>query len=481
MKISDRRLNLLMDLYQLTMSQGYYNEGLEDIKVVFDMFFRKIPNEGGYVIFAGLEQVVEYIEGLKFSDEEISQLREMELFNEDFLTYLKNFKFSGDIYSVKEGTVVFPGEPLITVVGNPIEAQLIETMLLLTINHQSLIATKASRIVHSAKGRKVFEFGARRSQGYDGAVYGARASYIGGVDGTATTLATPMFGIPSVGTMAHSWVQMASSEYEAFKMYARNYPDSCTLLVDTYDVLKSGIPNAIKVTKEVLEPMGKRLKGIRLDSGDIAYLSKESRRILDEAGMSDCKIIASNSLDEYIIESLIRQGARIDSFGVGERLITSKSEPVFGGVYKIVAVDKGEGFKPRIKISENVEKVTNPGYKEVWRLYDKYTKKAIADVITLKDEVIDNTKPYLIFDPVHTWKKQLLVDFEAKKLQECIFKNGELVYKLPAIEEIRENTKRELDTLWDETKRLFSPHQYYVDLSQDLWDLKNKMLVEKTK
>lgn len=481
MKIADRKLNLLMDLYQLTMSQGYYNEGLEDSKVVFDMFFRKIPNEGGYVIFAGLEQVVEYIQGLSFSEEEISQLRKMGLFNEEFLGYLSNFRFKGDIYSVKEGTVVFPGEPLLTIVANPIEAQLIETMVLLTINHQSLIATKASRIVQSAQGRKVLEFGARRSQGYDGAIYGARASYIGGVDGTATTLATPMFGMPSVGTMAHSWVQIASSEYEAFERYARNYPDSCTLLVDTYDVLKSGIPNAIKVAKEVLEPMGKRLKGVRLDSGDMAYLSKESRRMLDEAGMQDCKIIASSSLDEYTIEALIRQGARIDSFGVGERLITSKSEPVFGGVYKIVAVDEGRGFEPRIKISENVEKVTNPGYKEVWRLYDKYTKKAIADVITLKDEVIDATKPYVIFDPVHTWKKQTLVNFEAKKLQECIFKDGKLVYELPTIEEIRANAKVELDALWDETKRLVSPHKYYVDLSQDLWDLKNKMLIEKSK
>lgn len=481
MNIGERKLNLLMDLYQLTMSQGYLNEGLLDTQVVFDMFFRKIPNEGGYVIVAGLEQVVEYIQNLSFDENEINSLRDMQIFNEEFLNYLKDFKFRGDIYAIPEGTVVFPNEPLVTVVGNPIEAQLIETMVLLTINHQSLIATKASRIVHCAQGRTVLEFGARRSQGYDGAIYGARASYIGGVNGTATTLSTPMFKIPSIGTMAHSWIQLFDDEYKAFETYARNYPSSCTLLIDTYDVINSGVPNAIRVAKEVLEPMGQRLKGVRIDSGDMTYLSKIARKMFDEAGMEDCKIIASSSLDEYTISSLIRQGARIDSFGVGERLITSKSEPVFGGVYKIVAVNNGDGFKPRIKVSENVEKVTNPGYKEVWRLYDNYTKKAIADVITLKDEVIDSSKPYEIFDPVHTWKKQMVVNFTAKKLQVPIFKNGELVYQLPSLEEIRKKAKEELNTLWNESLRIDNPHKHYVDLSKDLWNLKNNMLIEKSK
>lgn len=481
MNIGERKLNLLMDLYQLTMSQGYLNEGLLDTQVVFDMFFRKIPNEGGYVIVAGLEQVIEYIQNLSFDENEINSLRDMKIFNEEFLNYLKDFKFKGDIYAIPEGTVVFPNEPLVTVVGNPIEAQLIETMVLLTINHQSLIATKASRIVHCAQGRTVLEFGARRSQGYDGAIYGARASYIGGVDGTATTLSTPMFKIPSIGTMAHSWIQLFDDEYKAFETYARNYPSSCTLLIDTYDVINSGVPNAIRVAKEVLEPMGQRLKGVRIDSGDMTYLSKIARKMFDEAGMEDCKIIASSSLDEYTISSLIRQGARIDSFGVGERLITSKSEPVFGGVYKIVAVNNGDGFKPRIKVSENVEKVTNPGYKEVWRLYDNYTKKAIADVITLKDELIDSSKPYEIFDPVHTWKKQMIVNFTAKKLQVPIFKNGELVYKLPSLEEIRKKAKEEINTLWNESLRIDNPHKHYVDLSKDLWDLKHNMLIEKSK
>lgn len=479
MNIGERKLNLLMDLYQLTMSQGYFNEGLLDTQVVFDMFFRKIPNNGGYVIVAGLEQVVEYIQKLSFDKEEIESLRAKGIFNDDFLRYLKDFKFKGDIYAIPEGTVVFPHEPLVTVVGNPIEAQLIETMVLLTINHQSLIATKASRIVNCAKGRSVLEFGARRSQGYDGAVYGARASYIGGVDGTATTLATPMFNIPSIGTMAHSWIQLFDDEYKAFETYAKNYPSSCTLLIDTYDVINSGIPNAIKVAKEVLEPLGHRLKGVRIDSGDMTYLSNVAREMFDKEGMYDCKIVASSSLDEYTISALLAEGAKIDSFGVGERLITSKSEPVFGGVYKIVAVNNGNGFEARIKISENVEKVTNPGYKEVWRLYDNDTNKALADVITLKDEFIDNNNPYEIFDPVHTWKKQILTNFTAKKLQVPVFINGELVYELPTVEEIKAKAKKELNTLWDEVKRIEKPHRYYVDLSKDLWNLKNNMLFSK--
>lgn len=476
-KVGDRKLNLLMDLYQLTMSQGYLNEGIEDKKVVFDMFFRKIPDKGGYAITAGLEQLIEYITKLSFSKEEIDELRKMNLFNEEFLKYLKEFKFKGDVWAIPEGTVVFPNEPLVKVIGNPIEAQLIETMVLLTINHQSLIATKTSRIVHSAKGRDVLEFGARRAQGYDGAIYGARASYIAGAIGSATTLTQTKFGVPAFGTMAHSWVQLFQDEYKAFETYARNYPDSCTLLVDTYSVIHSGIPNAIKVAKEVLEPMGKRLKGIRLDSGDMAYLSKMARLMLDQAGLTDCKIIASNSLDEYTITSLLDQGAKIDIFGVGERLITSKSEPVFGGVYKLVAVSDDEGkLEPRIKISENVEKVTNPGDKSVWRLIDKKTSKAIADVLTVNGEIIDDSKPYTIFDPVYTWKKQELTDFIAVELLIPVIKNGDVVYQQPSIEGIRAYCESQKQLLWDETTRLQSPHGYYVDLSKKLWDLKNEML-----
>ena len=480
MKINERKLNLLMDLYQLTMSQGYFNEELLNKRVVFDMFFRRIPDGGGYAITAGLQQVLEYIEGLSFDDAEIEALRAKNIFNESFLMYLKDFKFKGDVYAMPEGTVVFPNEPLVKVIGNPIEAQLIETMVLLTINHQSLIATKTSRIVDSAKGRDVLEFGARRAHGYDGAVYGARASYIAGAIGSATTITEAEFGVPAFGTMAHSWVQLFQDEYTAFETYARNYPDSCTLLVDTYNVIHSGIPNAIKVAKNVLEPMGKRLKGIRLDSGDMAYLSKMARLMLDQAGLTDCKIIASNSLDEYTITSLLDQGAKIDVFGVGERLITSKSEPVFGGVYKLVAVSDDEGnLEPRIKISENVEKVTNPGDKSVWRLIDKKTKKAIADVLTVNGEKIDDSKPYTIFDPVYTWKKQELTDFIAVELLIPVIKNGEVVYQQPSIEGIRAYCESQKQLLWAETTRLQSPHRYYVDLSKNLWDLKNKMLNDK--
>ena len=478
-KIEERKLNLLMDLYQLTMSQGYFNEGLKENKVVFDMFFRKVPDKGGYAICAGLQQVIEYITSLSFDKDEIQALRDMQLFNEDFLSYLSTFKFKGDVYAIPEGTVVFPNEPLVTVVASTIEAQLIETMVLLTVNHQSLIATKTSRIVRSAEGRDVLEFGARRAQGYDGAIYGARASYIAGAVGSATTLTRNKFGIPAFGTMAHSWVQLFGDEYKAFETYARNYPDSCTLLVDTYDVIHSGIPNAIKVAKEVLEPMGKRLKGIRLDSGDMAYLSKIARLMLDQEGLTDCKIVASNSLDEFTITSLLQQGAKIDTFGVGERLITSKSEPVFGGVYKLVAVEENGIFEPRIKISENVEKVTNPGHKSVWRLYDNETGKAIADVLTLADEVIDDTKPYTIFDPVYTWKKKTLTNFTARKLQVPIIQGGNVIYNSPTIDEIKEYCKKEQETLWEEVTRITNPHAYYVDLSQPLWDLKHSMLEAK--
>ena len=471
-----RNLTMLMDFYELTMANGYYSNGMSETVVYFDMFYRKNPDGAGFVIVAGLEQVINYIKDLKFTDENIDYLRGKKIFKEEFLMYLKNFEFSGDIFAIPEGTPVFPYEPLVTVKAKAIEAQLLETMILLTINHQSLIATKANRIVRAAKGRPVMEFGARRSQGYDGALYGARAAYIGGVVGTATTLADEAFGVPALGTMAHSWIQMFDSEFEAFKVYAENYPDGCTLLIDTYNVIKSGIPNAIRTAKEILEPMGKRLKGVRIDSGDIAYLSKKCRRMLNEAGLTDCSIVASNSLDEYIITDLLDQGAKIDSFGVGERLITAKSEPVFGGVYKLAAVEKDGKIIPKIKISENAEKVTNPGYKKVWRLSDKYTNNAIADVITLANETINDKKPYTIFDEIHVWKKKKLTKFVAKNLQVPVFLNGKCVYKSPSLNEIRLFCQTEVDSLWNEVKRFSNPHQYYVDLSKDLWDCKQEMI-----
>lgn len=471
-----RNLSMLMDFYELTMANGYFSNNMGSKTVYFDMFYRKNPDEAGFAIVAGLEQVIHYIKNLNFTDENIDYLRDKKIFKEEFLNYLRSFKFKGDIYAIPEGTPVFPNEPLLTVKARAIDAQLIETMILLTINHQSLIATKANRIVRAAKGRGVMEFGARRSQGYDGAVYGARAAYIGGVMGTATALADECFGVPALGTMAHSWVQMFESEYEAFKAYALNYPDSCTLLIDTYSVIKSGIPNAVKVAKEVLEPMGCRLKGVRIDSGDIAYLSKKCRRMLNEAGLTDCAIIASNSLDEYIITDLLDQGAKIDSFGVGERLVTAKSEPVFGGVYKLAAIEEDGVVIPKIKISENAEKVTNPGYKKVWRLYDKKTGDAIADVITLAHEKINEKKPYTIFDEIHVWKKKKVTNFIAKELQVPIFLNGECVYESPSLEEIREYCKSHVDNLWNEVKRFTNPHQYYVDLSKELWDCKHELI-----
>lgn len=472
----ERNLTMLMDFYELTMSNGYLKSGNKDTLVCFDMFFRKSPDGGGFTIAAGLEQLIEYIENIKFTKEDIDYLRGRGLFEEEFLEYLSNFKFTGNISAIPEGTPVFPAEPMVTVTAKAIEAQFIETMLLLTINHQSLIATKTNRIVRAAKGRTVFELGARRSHGYDAAIYGARAAYIGGIDGTATTIADMKFGVPAIGTMAHSWVQFFKSEYEAFKTYAETYPDNCTLLVDTYDVLNSGIPNAIKVSKEVLEPMGKKLKGIRLDSGDLAYLSIKARKMLDESGLESCQIVASNSLDEFTIESLLNQGAKIDIFGVGERLITAKSEPVFGGVYKLVAVEEEGEMVPRIKVSENIEKITNPGSKETWRLYDRDTNMAIADVIALDNEIIDDTKPYKIFDQVHIWKTKTVENFHAKKLQVPVYIDGKLVYQSPTLKEIKEYSTNQLSTLWDEVKRFANPHKYYVDLSKDLWFLKTSML-----
>jgi nicotinate phosphoribosyltransferase len=472
----ERNLTMLMDFYELTMSNGYFVNGLENTIVYFDMFYRKNPEEAGFAIVAGLEQVIEYINNLSFTKEDIEYLRSKGIFDEKFLSYLLDFKFSGSIYAIPEGTPVFPNEPLLTIKAKVIEAQLIETMILLTINHQSLIATKANRIVRAAQGRNVLEFGARRSQGYDGAIYGARAAYIGGVQGTATAIADERFGVPASGTMAHSWIQLFADEYKAFKTYAETYPDNTVLLVDTYNVLKSGIPNAIKVAKEVLEPNGKRLKGIRLDSGDMAYLSKKARKMLDQAGLTDCKIVASNSLDEYIITDLINQGAEIDTFGVGERLVTAKAEPVFGGVYKLVAVEENGEIAPRIKLSENVEKVTNPGFKQLWRLYDKDNKKAIADVITLANEEINEEEAYVIFDQVHTWKRKEITNFYARKLQIPIFIQGKCVYKSLNVNEIKEYCKKEVDTLWEEVKRFTNPHEYYVDLSDQLWSIKQEMI-----
>jgi nicotinate phosphoribosyltransferase len=471
-------LTMLTDFYELTMANGFFQNGYGDQIVYFDMFFRTIPDGGGLAIMAGVEQMVDYLRGLSFTDEDIAYLREKKLFSEDFLAYLRDFRFTCDVWAVPEGTPIFPHEPIVTVRGPVIQAQFIETMILLSVNHQSLIATKANRIVRASQGRAVMEFGSRRAQGYDGAVYGARAAYIGGCDGTACTIADREFGIPALGTMAHSWVQLFDSELEAFKAYAREYPDSCTLLVDTYNTLKSGIPNAIRAFDEELKPRGCRPRGVRIDSGDITYLSKKARKMLDDAGYPDCKITASNSLDEYIIRDMIVQGACVDSFGVGERLITAASDPVFGGVYKLAAVEKDGAVIPRIKVSENVTKITNPCFKKLYRLYDRDSGKAIGDVITLHDETIDDTLPYTIFDPDHIWKHKTLENFVAVPLQKQLFRAGECVYHTPGIEEIRAYCAEQVDAMWDEVLRFENPHRYYVDLSQALWDEKQRLLSE---
>ena len=474
--ITEQNCTMLCDFYQLTMGNGYFRTRHADRIAYFDVFFRRVPDGGGYAICAGLEQVINYIQGLRFCEEDIQYLRSKGIFGEDFLQYLRDFRFTGDIWAVPEGTPVFPSEPLITVRAPAIQAQLIETMLLLLVNHQSLIATKANRIVRAAQGRAISEFGSRRAQGASGAVLGARAAYIGGCAGTACVLADELYGVPATGTMAHSWVQMFDTELEAFESYCRTYPDSSTLLVDTYNVLKSGVPNAIKAFDNVLRPLGKRPRGIRLDSGDIAYLSIEARKMLDEAGYPDCRIVASNSLDEHIITDLLHQGAKIDLFGVGERLITASSEPVFGGVYKLAAVEENGVITPKIKISENVSKITNPHFKKLYRLYSKQTGKAIADQLCVHDETIDETKPLTIFDPDFTWKKKRLTDFTARELQVQIFRGGELVYEKPSLEEIRAYCAQQLDTLWDEVLRFENPHNYYVDLSKKLWKIKQELL-----
>ena len=468
---------MLTDFYEMTMANGFFNEGFKDRIVYFDMFFRTIPDGGGFAVMAGVEQMIEYMKSLRFTEDDIEYLRSKNMFSEGFLEYLRDFRFECDVWAVPEGTPVFPGEPLVTVRGPAIQAQFVETMILLTINYQTLIATKANRIARAAEGRAVMEFGARRAQGAYAAVYGARAAYIAGCAGTSNVLTDQKYGVPALGTMAHSWVQMFDSELEAFKAYARTYPDDTTLLIDTYNVLKSGLPNAIRTFDEVLKPMGKRPRGVRIDSGDITYLSKKCRAMLDEAGYPDCTIVASNSLDEYIIRDMLIQGARIDSFGVGERLITSRSNPVMGGVYKLSGVEDDNGnIIPKIKISENVAKITTPCFKQVYRLYDGATSKAIADVITLHDEKIDSSEPYEIFDPEFTWKRKRVTDFFARPLLKRMFRKGECAYDPPSIDVLREYCGMQVDGLWDELKRFENPHKYYVDLSEKLWKIKNEMI-----
>ena len=475
-KTTDGNLSMLTDFYELTMANGYLCSGMRDKTAYFDMFFRRVPDGGGFAIMAGVEQVIDYLQNLKFDDSDIDYLRAKGIFSTEFLDYLRNFHFSCDVWAVPEGMPIFPHEPIVTVRGPAVQAQLVETMLLLTINHQTLVATKASRIVRAAAGRPVMEFGSRRAQGSNAAILGARAAFIGGCAGTACTITDKEFGIPALGTMAHSWIQMFDSELEAFRAYARLYPDACTLLVDTYNVLKSGLPNAIRTFREEVVPRGFRPKGVRIDSGDITYLTKKVRVMLDEAGFPDCGIVISNSLDENIIRDILAQGAQINSFGVGERLITSESEPVFGGVYKLAAVEENGRIDPKIKISENVEKITNPGFKKVWRLYDRDSGKAMADVITLHDETIDDSKPYEIFDPDHVWKRKVMRNFRAVELRVRLFDGGRCVYRSPDVRQIAEFCRQQTGMLWDEVLRFENPHHYYVDLSQPLWDLKNALL-----
>ena len=470
-------LTMLCDYYELTMTNGYYACGMQNRITYFDIFFRSVPDGGGFAIAAGLEQAIRYIQQLHFDEDDIAYLRGRKMFSEGFLESLRNYRFTGDIWAVPEGTPIFPNEPIMTVRAPAIEAQIIETFLLLTLNHQSLIATKANRVTRAAQGRTVLEFGSRRAQGSDAAVLGARAAYIGGCKGTACTLTDELYGVPAGGTMAHSWVQMFDSEYEAFKAYCEIYPDNPTLLVDTYNVLKSGVPNAIRVFNEVLKPRGLTKCGVRLDSGDMTYLTKKTRKMLDEAGWESCKISCSNALDEYLIQDLLNQGAQIDLFGVGERLITARSEPVFGCVYKLAAVeDEAGNIIPKIKVSENVGKITNPHFKKVYRFYGNDTGKAIADYICLHDEVVDDSRDLEIFDPQATWKRKNIYNFTAKELLVPIFQNGELVYDMPSLPEIQKYCAAQVDTLWDEVQRFDNPHTYHVDLSQKLWDIKYALL-----
>ncbi len=476
---SKEKLNLTMlcDFYELTMGNGYFEKGFQNRICYFDVFFRQCPDGGGFAIAAGLEQIIDYIQKLHFDPEDIAYLRERNLFSQQFLDYLANFRFTGDIWAVPEGTPIFPREPILTVRAPAIEAQLVETFLLLTINHQSLIATKANRVVRAAQGRTVLEFGSRRAQGADAAILGARAAFIGGCNGTACTISDQLYGVYAGGTMAHAWVQMFDSEYEAFQAYCQLYPDNATLLVDTYNTLHSGVPNAIRAFNEVLKPLGITKCGIRLDSGDMAYLTQQARKMLDDAGWQDCKISVSNSLDEYIIQDILRQGAKIDMFGVGERLITARSEPVFGGVYKLTAVEQEDGtILPKIKISENVGKITNPHFKKLYRFYGNDTGKAIADYLCVYDETVDDSGQMEIFDPEATWKTKTVYNFTAKELQVPVFQGGKLVYQSPSLKEIQAYCKAQVDTLWDEVKRFDNPHTYYVDLSRKLWEIKYNLL-----
>ncbi len=471
---------MLCDFYELTMANGYFEAGRSEDIAYFDVFFRTIPDGGGFAIFAGLEQVIDYVQKLHFTEDDIAYLRTKGIFSEEFLDYLRNFRFTGDIYAVPEGTPIFPGEPILTVRAPAAQAQLIETYVLLALNHQSLIATKANRVVRAAQGRPVAEFGSRRAQGASGAILGARAAYIGGCAATACTITDRDYHIPTTGTMAHAWVQMFDSEYDAFVAYCKRYPQNATLLVDTYDTLRSGVPNAIRAFKEVLLPQGITKCAIRLDSGDITYLTKKARKMLDEAGLTDCKIVVSNSLDEWIIRDIIMQGAQIDSFGVGERLITAKSNPVFGGVYKLVAKEDANGnVVPKIKVSENPEKITNPHFKKLYRIYDGETGIAIADLMCVHDEKIDANEPLELFDPINTWKTKTVTNYTLRELQVPIFLQGKCVYETPDIKEIQTYCAEEVEHLWEEVKRFENPHRYYVDLSKKLWDIKQSLLKEK--
>ena len=473
-----RNLSMMMDFYEMTMSYGYFHQPNRDVRVAFDLFFRSVPDQGGYAIFAGLQHVIEFVENLSFSDADIAYFRKQNLFSEEFLDFLRGFRFRGDIYAMPEGTIIYPNEPLMTIVAPIIDAQLVETAILAQINHQSLVATKASRIVRAAEGRKVADFGARRAHNMDAATYGARAAYIGGIDMTATVSAGQQFNIPISGTMAHSWVMFFEDEYTAFKKYAEIYPQATVLLVDTYDVLYSGIPNAIRIAHEVLAPQGHRLAGVRVDSGDLAYLSKRIRKMLDKAGLEDCKIILSNSLDEFTISSLLLQGARVDSFGVGERLITAKSDPVFGAVYKLVAVEEDDVFQPRIKMSENVEKLTNPGLKDIYRIYDHHGK-AVADMIAVQGEQIDLTQPFRYVDPRKPWKNRFFEGGSAVNLRRLYVRDGERVEDLPPLEEIREYVRRQLaEEIWPEEQRFENPHRHYLDMTPDYYELKMGLLEE---
>ena len=469
---------LICDYYEYTMANGYHCSGMGDRILYFDIFFRTVPDGGGFAIAGGLASIVDFVKNLKFDDSDIEYMRGKGIFSDSYLETLRGFHFTGDIWAMPEGTPIFPGEPVITVRARAEEAQVLETYLLICFNHQSLITTKASRIVRAAKGRAVLEFGARRAQGASAAVEGARCAYIAGCAGTSCTLTDKLYGAPASGTMAHSWIQVFDDELEAFRTYCRLYPHSASLLVDTYNVLKSGVPNAIKAFNEVLRPLGITDCSIRIDSGDITYLSKRARKMLDDAGWQSCKIAASNSLDEDIIRDIIAQGGYVDFFGVGERLITAKSDAVFGGVYKLVAVEKDGEIVPKIKISENVQKITTPHFKQVYRLFENDTGKAIADLVCIHDEVVDQSKPLTIFDPDYTWKQKTLVNYTARPLLQEIFRHGELVYEVPTLEQTREYCQRELELQWDEVKRFENPHNYYVDLSQKLWDVKHELLKE---